>query len=69
MIGEAALWSMVGCGAAIVAALAMLAEHRRFRRRNPDAIGCVPWLAVFLVALLTACVSLGLAARAWVGGS
>lgn len=56
-----------GLLAAAVAALAWAGDRRRIRRSDLDAVGFMPWTAIFLVALLVACVALGLAARAWLG--
>jgi len=62
---DAAQLGTSGALAALVAALAVWAERRRLRRRMIDAVGCMPWTAIFLLAFLAACVLLGLAARAW----
>ena len=54
--------------AVALAALAWLADRRRMRRRDPDAVGWMPWTAVFFWALVVACVAGGLAVQAWVSG-
>jgi hypothetical protein len=33
------------------------------RRSDPDAVGFMPWTTIYFVALLVACVALGLSAR------
>lgn len=62
---DAAILACWGALAAIVAVIATLAERRRMRRSNMDAVGCMPWTAIFLLAFLAAVVLLGLAARDW----
>ncbi len=68
MLSGAEQLGAIGAAAAVVAIWASLADRRRVRRSNLDAVGFMPWTPVFFVALLTACVALGLAARAWVAG-
>ena len=55
----------IGWGCAAIAALAWWGDRRRVRRADMDAVGWVPWTAVFFFALMVACVALGLAAREW----
>lgn len=55
----------LGLAAAALALIAWLGDRRRLRRRDIDAIGWVPWTPVFFLALMAACVALGLAVRAW----
>lgn len=68
MIGEAAWWGTFGGSAAALALAATLADRRRLHRSNLDAVGFMPWTAIFFVATFTACVALGFAARMWVAG-
>ena len=63
---ETARW--VAAAAAAVAAAAWLGDHRRMRRRDPDAVGWMPWTGLFFIALLVACVFGALAFRGWVRG-
>ncbi len=51
-----------------LAVLAWWADRRRMRRSDPDAVGFMPWTTIFLVALLAACMFIGLAAREWLAG-
>ncbi len=45
------LWR-IAAACATVFALAVVAEHRRNRRRDPDRVGWMPWTMVQLVAIL-----------------
>lgn len=56
---------LAGCISAAIALMAWLGDYRRTRRRDLDAVGFMPWTAIFFLGLLAACVLLGLAARAW----
>lgn len=56
-------------GLAIAVALAAwLADRRRMRRSDPDAVGFMPWTSVFFWAMFAAVLLLGLAAREWIAG-
>lgn len=56
---------LIGVAAAALALLARWADARRIRRKNPDAVGFMPWTAIYFIALLVACVEIGMAARTW----
>jgi hypothetical protein len=59
---------IAGLLAVAIAVIAWLGDRRRARRKNPDAVGFMPWTAVFFFALFAACLLLGLAGRAWLAG-
>lgn len=61
-------FAVTGALALCVAVLAWVGDRRRMRRSDPDAVGFVPWTAVFFWALFAACVLLGLAGREWLAG-
>lgn len=58
----------IGLVAAAVAGAAWIADRRRVRRSDLDAVGWVPWTGLFFASLIVACVTLGLAGRAWLAG-
>lgn len=61
-------WQQMALYGAMAGALAVLAwfgDRRRMRRSDPDAVGVMPWTAIFFLAMFVACVTLGLAAREW----
>ena len=60
--------AIAGLVAALLAAIAWLGDRRRMGRADPDAVGFMPWTAVFFCSLLVACVLLGLAGREWLAG-
>ena len=68
MLSGAEQLGSIGALAATLALAAGLADRRRVRRKNLDAVGFMPWTGIFLLALFTACVTLGLAARLWFSG-
>lgn len=50
------------------AALAWIGDRRRMRRRDPDAVGWVPWITVSLWSTVIACIFAALAAKTWLHG-
>ena len=60
-----AMMMLAGAVGAALVVLSYWADHRRLRRTVPDAVGWMPWTAIYFASLLVACVSLGIAARAW----
>lgn len=61
------IFASAGGAAAVLAALAWLADRRRMRRTDLDRVGFMPWTAIFFWAFLAAIVCLGIAGREWLG--
>lgn len=57
-----------GAIAVIIAAIAWFGDWRRFRRKNIDRVGFMPWTPIFFVSLIAALSLLGVAAKSWLGG-
>ena len=60
--------TIAGLGAAILAAFAWWRDRRRMRRSDLDAVGLMPWTALFFWSTLAAVALLGTAAKAWLSG-
>ncbi len=54
---------IAGAAAVLIALVAWLADWRRVRRRDPDAVGFMPWTPLFLWATLAAATFLYAATR------
>jgi hypothetical protein len=59
------LLAIVSLSAVVIAAIAWNGDRRRFRRKNLDDVGFMPWTPIFFLALLVAIILIGLAARQW----
>ena len=68
MMDDWQVWALVGASGAALVGLSWWGDRRRVRRTVPDAVGWMPWTGIYFTALLVACVSLGIAARAWFRG-
>jgi hypothetical protein len=65
---DATVTAVQGAALLMVALLAALAERRRNRRKVIEAVGWVPWTAIFLAACFGAAGLLALALQGWVRG-
>jgi len=63
---DVAVTFAAGVAAALLAVYSRWADIRRLRRSDPDAVGFMPWTAIYFLALFAACLILGMAARAWI---
>ena len=56
-----------GLAAVALAVIAWRGDRRRMRRSQPDAVGLMPWTAVFIWAVFAACMFTVLAVKEWLG--
>jgi hypothetical protein len=66
---DATYAAIYGVGLLLIAGLAMWAETRRVKRKNPDKVGWVPWMTVFFIAAFIGAALVMLAIKGWVSGS
>lgn len=65
---DATLCAVAGAVLLMVAGWSIVAERRRMRRNRIEAVGWVPWTAVFFVSFFPGTVLLVLAVKGWLGG-
>ncbi|OYW46580.1 MAG: hypothetical protein B7Z33_04175 [Sphingomonadales bacterium 12-68-11] len=65
---DATLAVLAGAGLLVIALWAALAERRRVRRARIDAVGWMPWNALFLTALFGGVSLVSLGVRGWLAG-
>jgi len=66
---DALAWLQAVCAfASVVAVVAELGERHRRQRRDPDAVGFVPWRDVAFGAMLVGLCAGLLALRLWLAG-
>ena len=64
---DATLAALAGGALLSLAAIAFAAEQRRTRRRRIDAVGCMPWTALFIACAISGVALLTLALQGWAG--
>lgn len=60
--------TVAGGLAVIIAAIAWFGDWHRFRRKDIDRVGFMPWTPIFFLSLIVALSLLGVAAKSWLGG-
>jgi hypothetical protein len=62
LASDATLLGVLGGSLVLLAALAWLGERRRLRRRHVDAVGCMPWATLSVLAFFAGAVFLTMSA-------
>lgn len=65
---DATLAALAGGGLLLLAVVAGFAERRRLRRSRIDAVGFMPWTAVFLLSFFPGISLLTIALTGWLAG-
>ena len=65
---DATIAALAGAALLLVAFGSVVAERRRLRRKRIDAVGFVPWTAVFFVAFFPGMTLLALGVMGWLAG-
>ena len=65
---DATLAAVAGGALLLLAAVSGVAERRRLRRTRIDAVGFMPWTAVFFLSFFPGVVLLALATKGWLAG-
>ncbi|WP_241233463.1 hypothetical protein [Altericroceibacterium xinjiangense] len=66
--GPATLAGVWGGALLLLAAVALVAERRRLKRTRIDAVGWMPWTAIFFVSGFMGFILLGVAVQGWRAG-
>lgn len=65
---DATIVGLWGGGLLLLALPAFVGEKLRLRRSRIDAVGCMPWTAVFLASALGGVALLTMALKGWLAG-
>ena len=65
---DATLTGLAGGALLLLALAAGAAERRRIKRSRIDAVGCMPWTAVFFLTFFPGVILLALATKGWITG-
>lgn len=66
---DATLVGLGGGALLLVALVAFVGERRRSKRKQIDAVGCMPWTTLFVLAFFCGIILLAVAASGWVRGA
>jgi hypothetical protein len=65
---DATLAALAGGALLLLAFVAAVAERRRIRRSQIDAVGFMPWTTVFFLSFFPGVVLLAVAVKGWLSG-
>jgi hypothetical protein len=65
---DATLVGLAGGISLLIAAIALLGERRRLRRKHIDAVGWMPWTTLSVLATFAGLVLLAVAVSGWIRG-
>jgi hypothetical protein len=65
---DATLVGLAGAASLVAAAVALLGERRRLRRKHIDAVGWMPWTTVSVLATFAGFSLLAMAVTGWLKG-
>ena len=65
---EATVFGLWGGGMLLLSLTAFIGDRRRMRRKRIDAVGFMPWTAVFFLAFFPGVTLLALGVMGWLGG-
>lgn len=65
---DATIVGLLGGALLLLAGFALLAEWRRGKRKNIDAVGCMPWMFVFIASAVSGAGMLTMAFKGWLAG-
>jgi hypothetical protein len=65
---DATLVGLAGGLSLLIAAIGLLGERRRLRRKHIDAVGWMPWTTLSVLATFAGLVLLALAVTGWLKG-
>ena len=65
---DATFAALAGIGLLLLAVWSAVAERRRLRRERIDAVGFMPWTAVFFVAFFPGMTLVALGVMGWLAG-